>query len=137
MGDHTKEAERYIAELQPDRRRAEAEKLDQLFREETGYGPKLWSGRMVGYGQYDYRYPTGHAGTSLATGFAAGARHLTIYILPGYTPFPEITERLGPHRKGKSCLYITRLDRIDQRALRELIRAGLADLATRWRIDAT
>lgn len=131
------EAEAHIAAIEPERRRDEARRLDAIFREVTGFSPQLWSGRMVGYGKYDYTYETGHSGTSLATGFAAAPRQLTIYILPGYTPFPEIMARLGPHRHGKSCLYLTRLERIDEGALRDLIRAGLDDLATRWKIQPT
>ncbi|MEM6825627.1 MAG: DUF1801 domain-containing protein [Pseudomonadota bacterium] len=130
------EAEAHIAALEPAHRRAEAETLDALFRRVTGYDPRLWSGRMIGYGAYDYTYETGHSGTSLATGFAVGARQLTIYVLPGYTPFPEIMARLGKHRRGKSCLYLTRLEHADADALAELIRAGLDDLATRWQIRA-
>jgi hypothetical protein len=128
------QAEAHIAAIADPSRRAEAERLDAIFREVSGFAPRLWSGRMIGYGAYDYRYDSGHSGTSLATGFAVAPRQLTIYILPGYTPFPEIMARLGTHRRGKSCLYITRLDRVDESALSDLIRAGLDDLATRWPI---
>ncbi|MBT8457933.1 MAG: DUF1801 domain-containing protein [Rhodobacteraceae bacterium] len=131
------EAEAHIAAIEPAARRAEAERLDTIFREVTGFKPKLWSGRMIGYGQYDYTYETGHSGKFLATGFAAAKRQISIYILPGYTAFPDITARLGKHRHGKSCFYFTRLDDADEAALRELIRAGLDDLATRWPITPT
>ncbi|MEM8632175.1 MAG: DUF1801 domain-containing protein [Pseudomonadota bacterium] len=131
------EAEAYIAGMVDPRRRAEAEALDRIFRDVTGYQPKLWSGRMFGYGQYDYTYPTGHSGTSLATGFAVAKRQITLYILPGYTAFPKITARLGKYRHGKSCFYFTRLEDADEPALRDLIRAGLDDLATRWKVTAS
>ena len=135
--DAIAEAEAHIAAIEDPRRRGEAEQLDRIFREVTGYQPKLWSGRMIGYGQYDYTYDSGHSGTWLATGFAAAKRTVTIYIMPGYTPFPEIMERLGKYKLGKSCLYLTRLENADETALRDLIRAGLDDLATRWDIQPT
>ncbi|MEL6168540.1 MAG: DUF1801 domain-containing protein [Pseudomonadota bacterium] len=130
-------AEAHIAAIEDPRRNAEAKALDTLFRDVTGFAPRLWSGRMVGYGSYDYTYESGHSGTSLATGFAVGARQLTLYIMPGYTPFPEIMERLGKHKKGKACLYLTRLENADDSALRDLIRAGLEDLGARWVISPT
>ena len=130
-------AEAHIAGLDPPARRAEAETLDRMFRDVTGFDPKLWSGRMVGYGQYDYTYATGHSGTFLATGFAVAPGRITIYIMPGYADFSHITGRLGKHRLGKSCLYLTKLSDAEPDALRELIRAGLRDLAARWRIDPT
>ena len=135
--DPVAEVEAHIAGLEPERRREEAGVLDRIFREVTGYAPKLWSGRMIGYGQYDYTYETGHSGTSLATGFASAARQVTLYIMPGYQEFGEIVDRLGPHKRGKACLYITRLDRVDEAALRDLIRAGLEDLGTRWTVTPT
>jgi hypothetical protein len=89
---------------------------------------------MLGYGRYAYRYASGHAGESLATGFAPGKAELAIYILPGFADFGEILADLGPHRKGKACLYIRRLDAVDEAVLARLIRAGLDDLATRWTV---
>ena len=117
----------------PDRK-AEAERLLTIFAEASGYPPRLWGGSMVGFGRYAYRYDSGHSGESLATGFAPRKAELSIYILPGYADFGEILARLGPHRTGKACLYIKRLDRVDEGALRDLIRAGLEDLGTRWTI---
>ena len=46
--------------------------------------------------------------------------------------FGPILARLGPHRMTKACLYIRRLAAVDEGVLRELIRAGLADLARYW-----
>ncbi len=127
----------HIEAIEPDRRRDEARALDAIFQDVTRYAPKLWSGRMIGYGQYDYTYDSGHSGTSLATGFAMSARQITIYIMPGYTPFPEIMARIGKHRTGKCCLYLTRLEHADEGALRDLIRAGLDDLGSRWTVSPT
>ncbi|MEM9475874.1 MAG: DUF1801 domain-containing protein [Pseudomonadota bacterium] len=135
--DAVAEAEAHITAIDNPRRKAEAEALDRIFREVTGYQPKLWSGRMVGYGQYDYTYDSGHSGTWLATGFAVGKRNVTVYIMPGYTPFPDIMARLGKYKLGQACLYLTRLENADETALRDLIRAGLDDLGTRWTVQAT
>ncbi len=125
-----------IAALEDPARRAEAERLDALFREVTGFRPKLWDNK-IGYGQYHYRYDSGREGDWLATGFGIGAREFSIYILPGYADFPAIAARLGPHRRGKSCWYIRRLADIDEGALAELIKAGLADLGRFWTVLPT
>ncbi|MEO0991559.1 MAG: DUF1801 domain-containing protein [Pseudomonadota bacterium] len=127
----------HIAKLEPERRRDEAQALDRIFREVSGFQPKLWSGKMIGYGQYPYTYKTGHSGVSLATGFAAPKRQITLYIMPGYEAFPDIMDRLGPHKFGKACVYITRLEKIDETALRALIRAGLDRLNTLWPVEPT
>ena len=125
-----------IAAIKDDKRRAEALRLDEIFRDVTGWQPKLW-GQLIGYGQYHYVYDSGREGDFLATGFAPRAREFSLHILPGYSEFPEIAARLGPHRRGKSCWYIKSLEKTDEAALRDLIRAGLADLAETWTIEAT
>ena len=92
---------------------------------------------MIGYGEYHYVYDSGREGNFLATGFGIGARQFSIYILPGYSEFPDIAARLGKHSKGKSCWYISRLPDVDEEALRDLIRAGLQDLDAMWPVKGT
>lgn len=125
-----------IAALEDEARRAEALRLDTIFRDVTGWKPKLW-GKMIGYGEYHYRYDTGREGEFLATGFNIRARDYSLHILPGYSEFPEIAARLGPHKRGKSCWYIKGLDQVDEGALRDLIAAGLKDLKGQWDVRPT
>ncbi|MCB1335722.1 MAG: DUF1801 domain-containing protein [Roseivivax sp.] len=125
----------FLAAVEPPRRRDDALRLAALFEEATGWRPALWRGGIVGYGQYDYRYDSGRSGRFLATGFAPRKAATVVYIMPGYGDFADILARLGPHRLGKSCLYLSSLERVDLAALRALIRAGLDDLARRWPVS--
>ena len=129
--------ESYLAQVEPQRRNAEAAELNALFREVTGWEPVLWSGSMIGYGSYDYTYASGHCGTWLATGFAPRKAKLSIYIMPGYADYGSILSRLGKHKMGKSCLYLNKLQDADIDVLAELIRAGLSDLAKKWPVKPT
>ncbi|WP_299649711.1 DUF1801 domain-containing protein [uncultured Tateyamaria sp.] len=124
--------EDWVTDVEPELRRDEARALDILFRGVTGFEAQVWTGGIVGYGAYDYTYASGRSGTWMATGFAPRKAKLSVYIMPGYADFAPILDRLGPHSKGKSCLYITRLARVDMDVLGELIAAGLRDLATHW-----
>ena len=130
------EVEAHIASLGP-RREPEARRLDAIYREVTGWRPRLWSGRMIGYGMYDYTYETGHSGRSLASGFACGKAKISLYMMPGYEEFPEIAARLGKHTHGKSCWYVNNLSDIDEDVLEELILASLARLRTFWPVQPT
>lgn len=126
------DVETFLQDVTPERRQREAVVLDALFRKVTGWTPVLWSGGMLGYGSYAYTYKSGRSGTWLATGFAPRKAKLSIYIMPGYADFDAILARLGKHTKGKSCLYLNKLEDADEAVLVELIRAGLDDLATQW-----
>lgn len=124
----------FLAQITPDSRQAEAQHLAAIFAEVTGFAPRIWAGRMVGFGRYEYRYDSGHGGEALATGFAMGGKEISIYIMPGYGDFGDILAGIGKHRLGKSCLYLRRLSDANETALRSLIRAGLDDLAKLWPI---
>ncbi len=113
-------------------RREEAERLLAIFAEVTGWEPRLWGPSMVGFGRYVYRYASGHGGESLATGFSPRKAELSIYLMAGGETLTPILARLGPHRITKACLYVKRLDAVDEGVLRELIRAGLAALRRQW-----
>ncbi len=121
----------FLAGVEPPRR-AQGEVLLQLFDRVTGWKARMWGPSIIGYGRYDYTYASGRTGSWLATGFSPRKAALSIYIMPGYQDYSEILSRLGPHRLGKSCLYITRLDAVDMTVLEELIRTGLKDLAGFW-----
>lgn len=127
----------FLEAVEPAVRRADAIVLDALFRRITGWEPRLWGPSMVGYGSYAYTYATGHSGVSLATGFSPRKAAQSIYIMPGYQDHLALLDRLGKHKIGKSCLYVTRLDDVDLAVLEEIIRAGLADLARLWPVDPT
>ena len=121
----------FLAGVEPARRREDGLRLDALFRRATGWRPAMWGPSIVGYGRYHYRYDSGREGEFLATGFSPRKASLVVYVMPGYGDFGDILDRLGKHRLGKSCLYINKMADIDAAVLEELIRAGLADLATR------
>jgi len=63
----------------------------------------------------------------MLTGFSPRKSAMTVYIMPGYQ-FPEMQDklsRLGKHKLGKSCLYISKLADIDMQVLREIVEDGV------------
>ena len=127
--------EDFLSEVQPDKKRGEALELDRLFRKVTGWTPVMWGPTMIGYGSYHYRYDSGREGEMLATGFSPRKAKHSIYVLPGYSDYGTILDRLGKHSKGKSCLYINKLEDIDLDVLAELISTGLRDLSKTWNVQ--
>ena len=57
----------------------------------------------------------------MITGFSPRKQALTVYIMPGFTPFDKLMAKLGKYKTGKSCLYIKRLSDIDEIVLERLI----------------
>ncbi|AHC99604.1 DUF1801 domain-containing protein [Leisingera methylohalidivorans] len=125
----------FLSGVEPERKAEEAQQLDSLFREVTGYEPQMWGPSIIGYGRYHYRYATGREGDFLATGFSPRKARHSIYILPGYQNYGALLARLGKHKLGRSCLYVNKLADIDLNVLAELIHAGLKDLDAIWPVQ--
>ncbi|GAB1478564.1 hypothetical protein MASR2M74_11110 [Paracoccaceae bacterium] len=123
----------FLDAVTPPARAAEARQLAALFAEVTGYPPRVW-GSILGFGRYAYRYESGHSGESPAIGFAPRKAEIVLYLPPRFSAAAPLLADLGPHRLGKSCLYLRRLDGVDMQVLRRLIRAGLEDLARCWTV---
>ncbi len=83
---------------------------------------------MVGFGSYHYKYASGREGDWFLTGFSPRKNDLTVYIMNGFSAYPELMAKLGMHRTGKSCLYIKKLEDIDLTILKKLIRSSLIDM---------
>lgn len=122
----------FLSSVEPEQKRIDAQHLDQLFQRVTGYQPVMWGTLIIGYGKYHYRYESGREGDFLATGFSPRKANFAVYIMPGYTDFGYILQRLGKFKLGKSCLYFNKLADLDLEVLSTLVKAGLEDLDTRW-----
>jgi hypothetical protein len=122
----------FLGAVEPERRREDGRALNALFERVTGWSPVMWGPSMIGYGSYHYRYDSGREGDFLATGFSPRKANLSIYIMPGYADYAPLLNRLGKHKMGKSCLYVSKLGDVDLDVLSELIQAGLEDLGRTW-----
>ena len=125
----------FIAAVDHPTRQADAQTLDAMFRRITGWEPRMWGPTVIGYGSYDYTYASGHSGTSLATGFSPRKASQSLYIMPGYMEMTDLLDKLGKHKIGKACLYITKLADVDMDVVEEIVRRGLENLGTHWPIN--
>src|SRR5215510_14279821 len=115
-------AEEFLARVPDEARRGDARRVCAMMREITGAPPTMWGTSIVGFGTYHYRYASGHEGDAPLAGFSPHRQHLVIYLVGEFGDRHQaVLARLGPHKTGKGCLYIKRLDDVALDALRELI----------------
>ena len=113
----------------PDKdRRRDALALMKIFQQVTGHPPRMWGGGIVGFGQYHYRYPSGHEGDAPLAAFSPRKTDFTLYLMPGLDAHRELMSRLGKHKAGKGCLYIRRLEDVHLPTLKLLIKRSTAHL---------
>jgi len=110
-------------------RRADCETLVRLMEAATGERGRMWGGAIVGFGSYRYVYASGRSGDWPVVAFSPRKGELSVYIMPGFERHAHLMRRLGPHKTGKSCLYLKRLADVDLDVLRQLIEASVAAMA--------
>ncbi|MEO1650660.1 MAG: DUF1801 domain-containing protein, partial [Pseudomonadota bacterium] len=106
MANKTKASEQspldYIATVEPERRRTDAEILLPWFEKTTGLPAVMWGASTVGFGRYCYKYESGREGEWFMVGFAPRKANMSIHIMPGYQfeKMPDALSRLGKHKAG-------------------------------------
>ena len=114
--------EGFLARVPDWRRREDTRRLCAVMQQITGEPPMMWGSSIIGFGTYHYRYASGHEGDSALASFSPRSQHLVIYLVGEFeSRHQSVLARLGPHKTGKGCLYVKRLDDVDRDALRELI----------------
>lgn len=112
----------FLNAVEDDRKRKDSKKILKMMKEITGAKPKMWGTSIVGFGTYHYKYESGREGDMLKTGFSPRKSALTFYIMSGFERKDELLAKLGKYKTGKACLYIKKLDDIDEAVLREMIK---------------
>jgi hypothetical protein len=107
-------------------RRKDALELLKVMQQITGAPPKMWGPTIVGFGQYHYRYPSGHEGDACLAAFSPRKPDFVLYLAPGLLAKTGLLKTLGKHKASKGCLYVRRLEDIHMPTLKILIRSSVA-----------
>ncbi len=116
----------FLNAVPDERKRADAFRLVEIMRQESGEEPRLWGSSIVGLGRYHYKYASGHEGDAALIGFSPRKASLTLYIVTDFDRHTDQLSRLGKFTTSKVCLYLKRLDDVDEAVLREMMRDTLA-----------
>lgn len=121
----------FLNSVEDENTRKDAQIILQMMEEETKLSPKMWGKNMIGFGSYHYKYKSGREGDYFRIGFSPRKQKFSIYLMDGMVSNEAYTrefEKLGKHTKGKSCLYIKKLEQIDQKVLREIIAISFKEM---------
>ncbi|WP_344502208.1 DUF1801 domain-containing protein [Dactylosporangium maewongense] len=111
----------FVEGVADERRRGEARQLVALMGAVTGAPAVLWGKAIVGFGSRHYRYDSGREGDIPAVSFSPRKAQTVLYLTGGVDAYQDLLGRLGPHTTGKGCLYIKRVDAVDDAVLREIV----------------
>ncbi|WP_324719125.1 DUF1801 domain-containing protein [Salinimicrobium sp. HB62] len=125
--------EDFLEQVENEQRKADCCELLQIFSEVTGESAKMWGENMIGFGQYHYKYKSGHEGEWFLTGFSPRKQNLTIYIMTGFQDYEELLKDLGKYKTSSSCLYLKKLDDVDRGVLKKLISHSVEDMRKKYK----
>ena len=117
---------------QPEPKKTDCLTLLAMMKQITGMEPQLWGGSLIGFGSYEYQQKGGQKGTWFLTGFAPRKQNISIYLMSGFPQYGELLKKLGPHKTGVGCLYIKKMDEIDQAILKKMIASSFQQMKTRF-----
>ncbi|MBT7611022.1 MAG: DUF1801 domain-containing protein [Bacteriovoracaceae bacterium] len=106
--------------------------IQKLMTEVTGKRPKIWGSSIIGYGEYHYTYASGREGDWPITGFSPRKSNLTIYVMPGFKDYKSELKKLGKHKIGSSCLYIKKIDDIDLKILKKILKSSVVTMRKKY-----
>ncbi|MFQ5942773.1 MAG: DUF1801 domain-containing protein [Anaerolineales bacterium] len=123
--------EDFLNGVENEKRREDSFVVLGLMKEVTGEEPTMWGTSIVGFGNYHYKYASGREADWMKVGFSPRKQSMTLYIMDGFANYTELLGKLGKHKTGKSCLYINKLEDVDQSVLRELVEESVESISER------
>jgi hypothetical protein len=118
----------FVNAIDDRRKRADCKTIARMMRDATGKTARMWGKTMVGYDRYNYKYASGREGTFMMTGYSPRAQNISVYIMPGFSKFDALMKKLGKYKTGKSCLYIKKLEDVDEKVLARLIKESVKEM---------
>ncbi len=118
-----------------DQKRLDSFELIELMKNISGYEPKMYGSSIVGFGNYHYRYDSGHEGDAPLIGFSPRKSAISLYVFTGYLGHPEqeeILKDLGKFKMGKACIYVKKLSDINQDVLKKLMKSTITFLQAKY-----
>ena len=126
--ENDQDVNEFINSVENESRRQDCKTALALMEKITGKKAKMWGDSIIGFGSYHYKYKSGREGDWPVTAFAPRKQNFTIYIMPGFSRYQKLLEKIGKHKTGSSCLYLKNLDNVDMGVLEELISLSLEEM---------
>jgi len=95
-------------------------RLIELMQKWTDSEPKMWGPSIIGFGNYHYKYASGHEGDAPVIGFSPRKAAFSLYVYSDTEKSKVLLPNLGKFKMSKACIYVKKLSDIDIAILQEL-----------------
>ncbi len=119
---------KFLDGVKDEKRRLDSYTILKLMKQITKAEPKMWGTSIIGFGSYHCKYASGREGDWFVTGFSPRKQSLTLYLMSGFSKYPDLLKKLGKFKTSKGCLYINKIEDTDIPTLKELIKQSVGYL---------
>jgi len=91
----------------------------------SGCEATMWGASIIGFGNYHYKYESGHEGNAPLLGFSPRKSAISLYVFTGLEEHESLLTSLGKFKRGKACLYVNKLSDIDLDQLQKIMKANI------------
>ena len=103
-----------------EQKKADSFRLIELMQEWSNAEPKMWGPTIIGFGNYHYKYASGHEGDAPVLGFSPRKAAFSLYVYSDTERNKLLLTERSKFKMGKACIYVKRLSDINIPALQDL-----------------
>ncbi len=127
-----KSVDDFIQDIPDVQKRDDSIQLVQLMQSVSNEAPKMFGESIIGFGQYYYKYASGHEGSAPLIGFSPRKAAISLYVYTGLEEHRPLVEQLGKYKIGKACIYIKKLSDINTEHLTTLMQETIQFITTKY-----
>lgn len=122
----------FLQTVENEQKRNDSYELIALMEQLTGEKAKMWGPTIVGFGNYHYKYESGHEGNAPLVGFSPRKAAISLYVFTGLQEQEHLLGNLGKFTMGKACIYVKKLADINLDVLTSLMNHSIDYVSTKY-----
>ena len=116
----------FIDSIPDEQKRRDSKVILKMMKKAMKEKPKMWGSSMIGFGNVRYKSPaTGREVDWFKIGFSPRKANLSLHLGLDIQRHAEALNKLGKHKTGVGCLYISKLEDVDLKVLEKMITAAV------------
>jgi len=127
-----KRVDDFLQTVENEQKRKDSYELIALMEKITDEKAKMWGTSIVGFGNYHYKYESGHEGNAPLIGFSPRKTAISLYVFTGLQEHEHLLENLGKFTMGKACVYVKKLADINLDVLTNLMNHSIDYISTKY-----
>ena len=115
-----------------EQKRKDSFQLIALMNKWTGFEPRMWGPTIIGFGNYHYKYASGHEGDAPLVGFSPRKAAFSLYVVAPGNDNNKLLDELGKYKMGKACIYVKKLADLNLDTLEKLCKTTIHYLLEKY-----